>query len=309
VNISPLEILEILFLPNNGTYSPTHVTIVLDIRLPRVILAALVGGVLAIAGVTMQALFRNPIASPYILGISSGASFGAALAIILNIGQLLAGYSQMLFAFGFAILTVFIVFRIARTGARTSVETLLLTGLAVGSLFSSLLSFIYYFAGENLTGIIFWMMGGLGMSDWIKVQLAAGFILPSIVILFCLGRPLNVVVAGEETAKILGIDVEYFNKILLVIASLGTAAAVSTCGIIGFIGLVVPFFTRLLFGTDHRILLPASCLFGATFLIWVDTLARVIIAPAELPVGILTGILGVPLFLYLLKRRKGKEPI
>lgn len=252
----------------------------------------------------MQAVFRNPMASPYILGISSGAAFGASLAIVLGMSFVTGIYSVPLMAFLFALLTVFVVYGIAKVGERMPVEILLLTGIAVGSLFSALVSLMLYIAGEKLSTIVFWLMGGFWMSDWNRVLIAAPLILSGIATIFLFSRHLNLILMGEETAMNLGLEVETFKKVVLVFASLITATAVSVCGIIGFVGLIIPHLMRIVVGPDHRILLPSSCLVGATFLIWVDTLARVIIKPTELPVGIITALLGVPFFLYLLRKRK-----
>lgn len=306
VNIPPLTALQILFggMLSSRSWPPVYEVIILDVRLPRVLLGALVGSALAVAGTSMQALFRNPMASPYILGISSGAAFGASLAIILGISLVTGIYAVPLMAFLFALLTVFLVYGIAKVRQRTPVETLLLTGIAVGSLFSALVSFMLYVAGEKLNRIVFWSMGGFWTSDWNKVVITSPLILLGVAVIFLFSRHLNLILLGEETALNLGLEVEMFKKIILVSASLITAAAVSVCGIIGFVGLIIPHVMRIVVGPDHRILLPSSCLVGATFLIWVDTLARTIIEPTELPVGIITALLGVPFFLYLLRKRK-----
>jgi iron complex transport system permease protein len=306
VNIPPLTVLKILFCPIFSSRSWSHVdeVIILDVRLPRVLLSALVGSALAVAGTTIQALFRNPMASPFTLGISSGAAFGASLAIVFGVGLAAGTYAVSLMAFLFALLTVFLVYGIAKVGKRTPMETLLLTGIAVGSLFSALVSFMLYVAGEKLSTIVFWLMGGFWASDWNKVLLTSPLILLGIATIFLFGRHLNLILMGEETAINLGLEVEIFRKIVLIFASLITAAAVSVCGTIGFVGLIIPHVVRILVGPDHRVLLPSSCLFGAIFLVWVDALARTIIKPIELPVGIITALLGVPFFLYLLHKRK-----
>jgi iron complex transport system permease protein len=285
VSIAPLTVAEIFFarIPLiekllSKSWSPLYEVIVIEVRLPRVLLAALVGSALAVSGTTMQALFRNPMASPYILGISSGAAFGASLAIVLELSFGTGTYTVSLMAFLFASLVVFLVYEIAKVQRRVPVETLLLTGIAIGSLFSALTSFMLYIAGEKLHRIVFWLMGGLWASSWSKV-----------IVVF----PLD-----------LGVEVEKLKKVVLIFASLCTGVAVSVCGIIGFVGLIIPHVMRILVGPDHRVLLPSSCLVGAMFLIWVDTLARTIIEPTEIPVGIITALLGVPFFLYLLRKRK-----
>ena len=304
VNIPPLTIFQILFNISPASWPPGYATIVIDIRLPRILLGALVGSALAVAGTTMQAIFRNPMASPYILGISSGAAFGAALAFVLGLNILLGISAVTLLAFLFTLLTTYLVYTIAKGGERTSVETLLLTGIAVGSFFSALVSLLMYISGEKLSTIWFWLMGGLWASDWNKLLFITPMIIFGIVALSLVSRHLNLLLMGEETALNLGLEVETFKKIIIILASLITAAAVSVCGIIGFIGLIIPHMMRILVGPDHRILLPSSCLVGAIFLVWVDTLARTIIAPVELPVGIITALFGAPFFLYLLRKRK-----
>ena len=304
VKIPLLTVLEILFNIPPHTWPPGYQTIVLEIRLPRIILGALVGSALAVAGTAMQAMFRNPMASPYILGISSGAAFGASLAFVLGVNLLLGISAVSIMAFLFALLTIYIVYAIARKGEGTSVETLLLTGIAISSLFSALVSLLMYIAGEKLNTIWFWLMGGLWASNWNKVLFTFPLVFIGILILFFLSRQLNLLLMGEETALNLGLEVEKFKIFILIIASLITAAAVAVCGIIGFLGLIIPHIMRIILGPDHRNLLPASCLVGAIFLIWVDTLARTIISPVEIPVGIITALLGVPFFLYLLRTRK-----
>lgn len=288
----------------SGSWAPVYEAIVLDVRLPRVLLGALVGSALAVAGAVMQALFRNPMASPYVLGISSGAAFGASLAMVLGISPATGIYAVPLMAFLFALLAVFLVCEIAKVRGRMPVETLLLTGIAVGSLFSALVSFMLYVAGEKLSRVVFWLMGGLWTGNWSRVAVASPLVLLGVAVICLFGRHLNLILMGEGTALDLGLDVESFKRIILALASLITAAAVSVCGIIGFVGLIIPHAMRILVGPDHRALLPSSCLVGAIFLVWVDVLVRTVIEPTELPLGVVTALLGVPFFLFLLRRRK-----
>ena len=282
------------------TWPSVYETIVIDVRLPRVILGVLVGSALATAGCAMQGLFRNPMASPYILGVSSGAAFGAALALVLG----MSFYSLPLTAFLFALLAVFLVYSIARTRGRVPIETLLLSGIAVGLFFSALVSLLVYVAGEKIYGIVFWMMGGFWASSWDKVAIVFFPIILGIAVLFLFARDLNAMLLGEEPALHLGIEVETIKKIILIFATLITAASVSVVGTIGFVGLVIPHMMRIVVGPDHRILLPSSLLFGAIFLVCTDTLARSVIQPTEIPVGIITALFGAPFFIYLLKARK-----
>lgn len=296
-------VLKILFhFPKS--WPDTYETIVIDVRLPRILLGALVGSGLAVAGCAMQGLFKNPMASPYILGISSGAAFGASLAIVLGIGLGAGIFAVPLVAFVFAIITIFLVYNIAKAGGRVPMETLLLAGIAVGAFFAAQVSLMKYIAGEELRSIVFWLMGGLWASSWDKVAIAFPLILLGLAVIMLFSRDLNIMLMGEEHALDLGINVESVKKIVLIFASLVTAAAVSVSGIIGFVGLIIPHIMRIIVGPDHRILLPSSCLVGAMLLIWTDTLARSIIQPTELPVGIITASLGAPFFLYLLRRRK-----
>ncbi len=276
----------------------TESIIISQIRLPRIILAALVGSALAVAGAAMQGLFKNPMADPYVIGISSGAAFGASIAIVVHL-------SVPVFAFLFAAGTAFLVYNIAKKNGRVPVETLLLSGIAVAAFFSAMTSLVMYLAGEDLHRIVFWLMGGLWGSDWGKVTVAAPFIFLGTIGIFVFSRDLNAMLLGEEHAQHLGIEVENVKKILLVLVSLITGIAVAVSGIIGFVGLIIPHIARLVVGPDHRILIPVSALIGAIFLVWADTLARTIISPTELPVGIITAFFGAPFFIYLLRRKRG----
>ncbi len=304
------EAVILLFAPlfpgsSDTAIAEVHREILFLIRLPRVFLAAIVGGSLAVAGVVFQGLFRNPMADPYVIGISSGAALGAILAMLTGASLELAGFSAVpLFAFTGGILTIMLVYGMARVGRSVPVMTLLLAGIAVSAFVSALVSLCTYFAGEKLHQVVFWLMGGLGGATWSKVRVMFPYALAGYTLIAVYARDLNVLLLGEETAQHLGVETEKVKKILLVGASLLVAAAVSTAGMIGFVGLVVPHLIRLVAGPDHRFLLPASALLGALLLIATDTLARTVIAPAELPVGIITAVLGAPLFIYLLKKRK-----
>lgn len=282
-------------------------SIIIDTRLPRIILGALVGAALAVAGAAMQGVFRNPMASPYVLGISSGAAFGASLAIVAGISWLPGELAIPSMSFIFCFLTLFLVYSISRTkGGTVPIETLLLAGIAVGAFFNALVSLMKYFAGEELSAIVFWMMGGLWQAKWGDVAISLPLIVLGTAILWLLSRDLNTMMVGEEHALHLGLNVNQIRIIILLAASLVTAAAVAVSGIIGFVGLVVPHVVRLLVGPDHRILIPMSLLGGAIFMVWMDTLARTVILPAELPVGIITALLGAPFFIYLIMSRRRK---
>lgn len=310
VSISRPEVIAILLKPVIDIFPSVQVSevnrdILLQIRLPRVLLAASVGVSLAVAGATFQGLFRNPMADPYVIGVSSGAALGAVLAMVMGNILSFAGFGAVpLFAFAGGTATIVLVYYMARVGKAVPVMTLLLAGIAVSAFLSALVSLFTYFAGEQLHQVVFWMMGGLGGATWLKVKAMVPYTLAGFMCINLFARELNVLLLGEETAKHLGVETEKAKKILMVSASLLVAAAVSTSGIIGFVGLVVPHFIRLVAGPDHRFLLPASALLGAALLIGTDTLARTVIAPTELPVGIITALVGAPLFIYLLKKRK-----
>ncbi|NLE05889.1 MAG: iron chelate uptake ABC transporter family permease subunit, partial [Crenarchaeota archaeon] len=268
--------------------------------------AGLVGVALAISGVVLQALLRNPMADPYIIGISAGASFGATIAMVFGVGASLFGilYAIPILAFIGALCTVFLVYSISKHGDVVSMLTLLLIGVALTSFFSAIVSLIRLLNSETAPMIVFWLLGSLSMTSWNYVYMVLPFVLVGLGIILYFARDLNVMSLGEDSAQHLGIDIETLKKILLVCVSLVTAAAVAISGIIGFIGLIIPHMMRLLVGSDHRILIPASALTGAIVLIVCDTLARTIMSPSELPVGVITAILGSPFFIYLLRAKK-----
>lgn len=305
VYISPTEIIQMIFPANlmeilRGRDLLAHERIILLVRLPRICLGIIVGAALSVAGAVMQGLFKNPMADPYIIGISSGAGFGAALCITFGI---VFSYATPLMAFFGAIIAVFLVYDISRVVGKVPVNTLLLSGIAVGYFFSACTSFLII-KSENIHQIIFWLMGGLGGSIWNHVKTTFPLIFFGILILYFFSREMNVMLLGEESAQHLGIEVEKFKRIIMILASLITAAAVSVSGLIGSVDLMIPHIVRLLFGPDHRILIPSSALVGGIFLVWADTLARTIISPAELPVGVITAFFGAPFFIYLLRTKK-----
>jgi iron complex transport system permease protein len=280
--------------------------IVLHARLPRVLGAGLVGAALAVAGVVLQGLLRNPMADPFVIGISSGAGLGAALAIGFGMGTTVLGvlYAVPITAFLGALVTVFAVYNIAKTGTRIPMLTLLLAGIAVSSFLSAIISFVMITAGESLHALIFWLLGGFSTTNWNHLKIAFPPIVFGILIIYIFARDLNIMLLGEEQAQQLGVEAEKLKKIMLVFASLITATAVSFSGIIGFVGLIIPHITRILVGADHRFLIPASALTGMIVLILSDTAARTVIQPTELPVGVITALFGGPFFLYLLRKRK-----
>ncbi len=286
-------------------WSKIEETIVINIRTPRVILSALVGIGLASVGVGMQGLFRNPMAEPYVLGMSSGAAVGASLAIVLGIGKIVGGLCIPAMAFICATTTIFIVYNIARTNGKIPTETLLLAGIATGFFLNAVVSFLKLIAPDMvLREVMLWLMGSFSMACWNDVKIIILPIVCGVCVLYFLARELDALQCGEETALHLGIEVETVKRILLIATSLVTAVAVSVSGIIGFVGLIIPHVVRLIVGPGHHLLLPASALCGAIFLIVCDTLARIVIQPQELPIGIITATVGAPYFVYLLKRRK-----
>ncbi|ABN56536.1 MULTISPECIES: FecCD family ABC transporter permease [Methanoculleus] len=266
-----------------------------EIRLPRVIAAALVGCGLAVAGTAMQALFRNPMADPYIIGTSSGGALGATLAIVL-----FAGTGRTVLAFAGAMIATFTVYFIARRGGKIPVETLLLSGVALATLLSALLSFLMYTAGRSLHQIMFWLMGGFWNISWNDVIVAL-LILIGAAGIYLFARDLNILALNEEDATHLGVNVERAKQILLALSAFVTGIAVAVAGSIGFIGLITPHVMRLIVGPDHRFLFPAAALAGAILLVWADALTRTF--TSDMPVGILTACFGAPFFIYLLRSR------
>ncbi|MBI2865185.1 MAG: iron chelate uptake ABC transporter family permease subunit [Chloroflexi bacterium] len=279
--------------------------IVFQIRLPRVILAAMVGGSLAVSGATYQGIFRNPLADPYLIGVASGAAFGATLAFLLpfDVPFLGLGIVQIA-AFVGALAVVVAVYSLARVGGSTPMTTLLLAGVAIGSLFWAASAFLMIAAGDKLRVVYIWLLGGFSQGYWSGILAILPYLVVGLAVTIFYARPMNVMQLDEDQARQLGVDVERLKLILVAAASLMTAAAVSVSGIIGFVGLVVPHAVRLVWGPDHRFLLPMSALVGSAFLVWADTVSRVILAPGELPVGILTAFCGAPFFLYLLRQKK-----
>lgn len=280
-------------------------TIVLELRLPRVLLALVAGGGLAVAGAVFQALLRNPLAEPYVLGVAGGAAVGAVAALTIGLANV-PGAVPALALVG-AIGAILLVLRIAlHTGRVLDTRVLLLAGVVVGAFFNAVILLLLTLADvESFRSAVFWMMGSLAASSWRGTGLLTLYVVPAVVVLFALARPLNLLAIGDETAHFLGARVDRVRLVAYFIASLLVAMAVAVCGVIGFIGLIVPHAVRLAWGSDHRLLLPASLLGGGAFLLLADTAARTIAAPAELPVGVITALLGVPIFVLLLRRSPG----
>ena len=261
-----------------------------QLRLPRVLMSAIVGAVLSVCGAAYQSIFRNPLTDPYVLGVSSGASLGASVAILLGMEAFLWGVGGM--ALVAALLTVLLIYRIASIGNRI--------------LISALISFLMVLNQEKMDSIIFWTMGSFGSSSWTDVAAMAPVAAVGIGVVLWYGRDLNLLLAGSEAAQSMGIDVEKVKRMLLLFTTLMVAFAVSSCGVIGFVGLIVPHAVRLVAGPDNRRVVPYSMLCGAIFVLLCDTLARTLLRPSELPVGSLTSLIGAPLFIYLLYKNKRK---
>ena len=280
--------------------------IILDIRLPRIFLAGLVGAALAVAGATYQGLFRNPLADPYLLGVASGAGLGATVGFLIPFPlQWMSFGAVPLFAFIGGMGAVAVVYSVARVGKTLPATTLILAGVALGAFLSSVTSYLMTTCGEELHGIVFWLMGGLSLTKWAEVWTVLPCVIVGVIVIWLHARPLNVMQLDEEQAQQLGINVGKVKLILLGAATLITSAAVCFTGLIGFVGIIVPHTVRLIWGPDHRFLLPLSTLVGAIFLILADTLAHTLLPPTEIPVGVITAFCGAPFFLYLLRRKKG----
>jgi iron complex transport system permease protein len=277
-------------------------TIVLELRLPRVVLALVAGGGLAMAGAVFQALLRNPLAEPYVLGVAGGAAVGAVAALTLGFAVLPGAVPAA--ALAGALGAILLVLRIAaHAGRALDTRVLLLAGVVVGAFFNAVILLLLTLADvESFRSAVFWMMGSLAASSWRSTAMLALYVVPASVALLALARPLNLLAIGEETALFLGVRIDRVKLSAYFIASLLVAAAVAACGVIGFVGLIVPHAVRLAWGSDHRLLLPACMIGGGTFLLLADTVARTVAAPAELPVGVITALLGVPIFVVLLRR-------
>lgn len=299
VHLSSQEILAIL--AGRGDASARF--IVLELRLPRVLLGMLVGGGLALAGAVLQALLRNPLAEPYILGISGGAAAGVVAILALGLASAASWFLPSA-AFGGALLAIALVFGVAASAdRRLDVRVLLLAGVVVGAFFSACIALILSLSdAPTVRTAILWMMGSLSGAGWRTVAIVAVYTLPAAFLLMGLARALNVMAIGEETASYLGTEVERTKRVAYGVASLLAAAGVAFTGVIGFVGLVVPHAVRLLTGPDHRTLLPLSFLAGAAFLTITDLVARTALAPTEIPIGVITAFIGVPFFLFLLRR-------
>ena len=283
----------------------SYKTIILSIRLPRVLLGVLVGASLSTAGTAFQGILKNPMADPYVIGISSGAALGAAISIVFKFDFNILGISTLsISAFLGALIAVFIVYNIAKVGNKVPVTTLLLAGIAVGQFLTAIMSFLMVIHSKDMSKIIYWTLGSLAGKGWKPlIRISIPTVL-SIIMMNIFARDLNIMLTGEESAHSLGVEVEKIKVYVLLLGSFMTSMVVSISGIIGFVGLIIPHIVRMIVGPDHRILLPSSALVGGIFMIFTDTIARTIISPVEIPVGIITALFGGPFFIYLLRKKK-----
>lgn len=305
-NISVLDVYNVIlihiFAGDINTIEKIQNTVVWEIRLPRILIAIIVGIALASAGAVFQGCFRNPLVEPYILGVSAGAAFGASLGIIFP--QFF--FSIQILAFIFAAVAVFASYSLARVRGETPVVTLVLAGVIIGSVFMAMVSILKYIAPEEaLREIVFWLMGGLYRATWDDVILTTPVVLISFFVLWYMSWKLNILSMGDEEARSLGVNPEKYKLIVITIATLVTAIAVSAVGIIAWVGLMMPHVARMILGPDHRFMLPAAALIGGIYLILCDTIARTL-TTSEIPIGIITSIIGAPYLIYLL-RSKGKS--
>lgn len=281
--------------------------IIVNVRLPRVLLAVLIGACLSLAGAGFQGVLRNPLADPYTLGVASGAAVGAAFLILFGLHTMLFGkWTIPLAAFIMGLLTLIVVIRLANVNGKFQLETIILSGVVVQAFLGSLVSFMVSMSDKVINEIVFWLLGSLALRGWSFMLFLVPYLALGLVVLLSYGRTLNLFALGERQASHLGVNVERTRKIVLAVSTLITAAAVSIVGTIGFVGLVVPHLVRLIVGPDYRILLPITAIFGGIYVLWADTIARTLLSPTEIPLGVVTAFLGAPFFAYLL--RKNKRP-
>ena len=309
--ISFFQVVSILaqgpFLQSENLEFPRHI-ILWQVRVPRILLAFMVGGSLAAVGASLQALLRNPLADPFVIGISSGAALGASVAILFGVGLSILTLLVLPFcAFLGALLSILVVYRIAVSYGSFSIHALLLGGVVLNAIFSALVLFLTTLADPyKASGMYAWLMGSLTGPDFQTVLVLAGYLLLGIFVLVSQASALNLLTLGEEAARSLGVEVERVKRVVFTASALLTGAVVAFSGLIGFVGLIVPHAVRLMFGADHRLLLLASGILGGMFLMVADTVARTLLSPAEIPVGVVTALVGGPIFLYLLVQRRGK---
>lgn len=318
VEISVSELLSIIghhfgWTDDSG-FRPQQAAVFTNIRLPRVLLGILVGSALSISGAVIQGLFRNPLAEPGLIGISSGAMLSAALLIVLEIPLFVVlkaylGYYALAFAaFVGACFTTLLVYRLSMRNGKADITTLLLAGIAINALAGAFTGLLIYLANdEQLRNITFWSLGSLGGANWKTVTTMVPFTLIPLIVLPIFGKSINALALGESQAMHMGINVAVLKRIIIVLATLAVGASVAVSGLIGFVGLVVPHIIRMAFSSDHRLVIPASALLGAVVLVAADLIARTIVSPAELPIGILTAMIGTPIFIYIIVRERRRR--
>lgn len=291
-----------------GDESRTHFLIIFMVRMPRIVMASLVGMGLAVVGASFQSLFKNPMADPYVLGISSGSALGAALAIVIKLPDAIKSLSVVtIFAFIGAVVTTVLVYYVAQVRGMVTTINLLLAGCAISFFMSALISIIMVFNLEEANKIVFWMMGSFNASSWKDISIIGPVVFIGVAIIYFFYRDFNLMLIGEDSAKSLGVHTEKLKKIIIIISSMIMAVSVSFSGIIGFVGFIVPHMVRIIFGPNNKALIPFSALGGAIFLLFSDTVARTIASPAELPVGAVTALIGSPYFIYLLIKMKKRS--
>ncbi len=310
-------LLEISTVSNNMTLSDIflclihsdqsiYTDIVWTYTMPRIVIALVIGAGLAICGAAMQALFKNPMASPYILGLSSGASVGASIAMLFTIPFIPELIAAPVMAFIFCMMTTFLVYGLAKGTGMISTESLILIGMAISALFSALVSLLTVLAGEKMSNIVFWTMGSLAQYNWDKVLIVMPIIVLGSLMVMSYARELNAIMLGDAHAKDLGIEVKKVRLVILLVTSLVTAACVAFTGVIGFVGLVIPHIVRLLMGPDNRYMMPFSIAAGALFLLVCDYISRIAFSGDVLPIGVVTAMIGAPYFIYLIYKRKSE---
>lgn len=317
VSISFSDVYRVMFHRLSGTFTnqtaplesirESTQNIVWFLRAPRVLLGALIGAALTLSGVGMQAFTKNPLAEPYVLGISSGASLGAVLAMLLGVSvPVLGKLSVSMGAFVGALVSIMLVYLLAKSRGSVTPIRLILVGVAVSAMFQAFTNYIVYTAPDDaaVREATFWMLGGLGSAEWEDFPLLLCLVPPAFLLMLALSKSLNAMMMGDSSAITLGVNLNVVRNLLIVVTALLTASSVAVSGCIGFVGLVIPHLIRSVVGPDHRKLIPISTLTGAIFLIWVDVGARMIKPPAELPIGILTAFLGAPLFLWMIRVRR-----
>jgi iron complex transport system permease protein len=297
-----LPLLEGIIAPN---WAASSEQIILKVRLPRVFLAILVGACLSLAGAGFQGVLRNPLADPYTLGVASGSAVGAAFLILFGFHTILFGtWTIPLVAFVTGLLSLLVVLRLANVQGKYKLETIILSGVVVSAFLGAIVSFMVSMSDQVVNEIVFWLMGSLALRGWSFTFVLMPYLAIGIVVLLSYGRTLNLFALGERQAAHLGVNIKRTRLVVLIVSTLITAAAVSIVGTIGFVGLVVPHLVRLIVGPDYRLLLPLTVIFGGIYVLWADTIARTLLSPTEIPLGVVTAVLGAPFFAYLLRRNK-----